>query len=383
LADSRLDSYDVAVIGAGVFGAWISYRLRRTGRSVALLDAYGAANSRASSGDESRVLRMGYAAQEIYTRWALQSRQLWLEFFESVGQPDLFAPTGVLWTAAPGDPAIAQTTATLEKCGVPFEFLTPAELHTRFPQFAFSSERIGIFETQGGALFARRAVRAVVEEAIRNGVDYFRDAAGAPNGSHVRTKSGRELRAGAFVYACGPWLPKIFPDILEGRIRPTRQEVFYFGPPAGNRQFAPPEMPVWLDFSNERREYVLPDLENRGVKVGFDRYGPEFDPDSGDRVVESAEEVRAFVAERFPALAGAPIVESRVCQYENTSNGDFLIDRHPQFENVWLAGGGSGHGFKHGPMMGEYVTALLDGTAQVEARFSLASKSREAQRTVY
>jgi glycine/D-amino acid oxidase-like deaminating enzyme len=119
------------------------------------------------------------------------------------------------------------------------------------------------------------------------------------------------------------------------------------------------------------------------VKIGFDRHGPAFDPDTGDRVVQNAEEVRAFVAERFPALAGAPIVESRVCQYENTSNGDFLIDRHPRFENVWLAGGGSGHGFKHGPMMGEYVTALLDGTAQVESRFSLASKSLEKQRSVY
>ncbi len=335
--------------------------MRRTGRSVALLDAYGAANSRASSGDESRVLRMGYGSQEIYTRWALQSRQLWIEFFESVGQPELFAPTGVLWTASPGDPAIAQTTATLEKCEVPIEFLTATELQARFPQFTFSSERIGIFEPQGGALFARRAVRAVVEEAIRNGVDYFRDAAGAPNDGGVRTKSGNQVHAAAFVYACGPWLPKIFPDILEGRIRPTRQEVFFFGPPAGNRQFAPPEMPVWLDFSSERREYVLPDLENRGVKIGFDRHGPAFDPDSGDRVVQNAKEVRTFVAERFPALAGAPIVESRVCQYENTSTGDFLIDRHPQFENVWLAGGGSGHGFKHGPMMGEYVTALLDG----------------------
>ena len=161
MADSLVDSYDVAVIGAGVFGSWIAYRLRRSGRSVALLDAYGAANSRSSSGDESRVLRMGYAAQEIYTRWAFQSRQLWIEFFEGVGRSELFAPTGALWTLPPGHVAIAQTTATLEKCGVAFELLTASELRRRFPQFAFSSERIGIFEPQGGALYARKAVRAV------------------------------------------------------------------------------------------------------------------------------------------------------------------------------------------------------------------------------
>jgi glycine/D-amino acid oxidase-like deaminating enzyme len=279
--------------------------------------------------------------------------------------------------------AIGQTTAALQKYGVPFDLLNASQVQKRFPQFAFSSERIGIFEPQGGALFARRAVQAVVQQAVRNGVDYFRDAAESPAGSEVRTKSGSVLQAGVFVYACGPWLPKIFPEILQGRIRPTRQEVFYFGPPAGNRQFAPPEMPIWIDFSTGRGEYVLPDLENRGVKVGFDRHGPPFDPDAGDRVVQTAAEVRAFVDERFPALAGAPIVESRVCQYENTSTGDFLIDRHPQFENVWLVGGGSGHGFKHGPMVGEHVTALLDGTVEPDPRFSLASKSREPQRSVY
>jgi len=326
---------------------------------------------------------MGYAAQEIYTRWAMRSRQSWIEFFESIGRPELFAPTGVLWTPPPGDAAIAQTIASLEKYRLPFELLTTPELGARFPQFSFSSERIGIFEPQGGALYARSAVRAVVEEAIRNGVDYFRDAAEAPDGRALRTRSGKVLQAGALVYACGPWLPKVFPEILEGRIRPTRQEVFYFGPPAGNRQFAPPEMPIWIDFSGGRGEYVLPDLENRGMKVGFDRHGPAFDPDTGDRVVQNAAEVRAFVAERFPALANAPILETRVCQYENTSTGDFLIDRHPQFENVWLAGGGSGHGFKHGPMVGEYVTGLLDGSAEIEHRFSLASKAREAQRAVY
>lgn len=326
---------------------------------------------------------MGYAAQEIYTGWAKQSRQSWIEFFENIGRPELFAPTGVLWTPPPGDPAIAQTIASLEKSRVPFELLTTEELGARFPQFSFSSERIGIFEPQGGALYARSAVRAVVEEAIRNGVDYFRDAAEAPDGKALRTKSGKVLQAGAFVYACGPWLPKIFPEILEGRIRPTRQEVFYFGPPAGNRQFTPPEMPIWIDFSGGRGEYVLPDLENRGVKVGFDRHGPAFDPDTGDRVVHDVAEVRAFVAERFPGLANAPILETRVCQYENTSTGDFLIDRHPHFENVWLAGGGSGHGFKHGPMVGEYVIGLLDGTAEIEPRFSLAGKAREARRAVF
>ena len=377
------ESYDAVVIGAGVFGAWTAHRLQRTGRSVALLDIYGAGNSRSSSGGESRILRMGYGREEIYTRWSLASLRLWIELFDQVNQPELFQKTGVLWTPAADDASTAVTLRTLEKCGVVFQFLTNAELTARFPQVRYSSERMGIFEPESGVALARRAVCAVVEDAIRNGVDYFREAALAPDGAEVRTRSGRVLRASTFVYASGPWLPKIFPEILEGRIRPTRQEVFFFGTEPGDRRFTPPHMPAWLDFTDERGAYALPDIENRGFKLAFDRHGPPFDPDTSDRLADGLDAARAFLAERFPALAGAPLVESRVCQYENTSSGDFLIDRHPDFSNVWLVGGGSGHGFKHGPMVGEHVTALIDGSASVEARFSLATKSREAKRAVY
>jgi glycine/D-amino acid oxidase-like deaminating enzyme len=357
--------------------------LRRTGRSVALLDAYGAGNGRASSGGESRIIRMGYGENDIYTRWSQRSLTLWTDLFGEADRPELFERTGVLWTPPLGDPSAAHTLAAFEKYGVPFQVLTHSELETRFPQIRFSSPRAGIFEPQSGVLMARRAVRAVVSEAVRNGVDYFREAALPADGETLRTASGRLIHAGTFVYACGPWLPKIFPAVLEGRIRPTRQEVYFFGPPAGDLRFAAPLMPAWLDFTDTRGAYSLPDLENRGFKLAFDRHGPEFDPDSGERVVTGLQDARAFLAERFPALAGAPLVESRVCQYENTSNGDFLIDRHPDFDNVWLAGGGSGHGFKHGPMVGEYVTSQIEGNVPAEPRFSLATKAREARRAVY
>ena len=377
------DSYDAVVIGAGVFGAWTAYQLRKSGRSVALLDQYGPANSRASSGDESRILRMGYGSAEIYTRFAMRARQMWIQLFEAVGQPELFLRTGALWTPALGDLRGEETRATFEKCGVEFEDLGRTELEYRFPQFLFTSERTGIFETGAGVLMARKAVTQVVGEAVRSGVDYARQAAAAPERGRVRTSSADVILAGLFVYACGPWLPKIFPEVLSGRIRPTRQEVYYFGTPPGDRRFSPPEMPAWIDFADERCPYVLPEVENRGFKMAFDQHGPDFDPDTGDRIANGANAARAFLAERFPALAEAPLVESRVCQYENTSNGDFLIDRHPDFENVWLVGGGSGHGFKHGPAVGEYVTNVIDGKIGSEPRFSLATKARERSRSVF
>jgi sarcosine oxidase len=377
------DSYDAVVIGAGVFGSWTALCLRRTGRTVALLDAYGAGNGRSSSGGESRILRMGYGADEVYTRWAWRSRQLWLEFFDQAKRPELFQNTEVLWTPPPGDPRLSSTLETFEKCGVPFQLLTPADLQRRFPQFRFSSARAGILEPNSGVILARRAVQAVVSDAVRQGVDYFVEAAFSGDNSHVKTHSGKVLQAATLVYACGPWLPKIFPEILQGRIRATRQEVFFFGPPAGNRDFAPPRMPVWIDITDEHGAYTIPDLENRGFKLAFDRHGPEFDPDTDDRAVQGVDSARAFLAERFPAMARAPLLEARVCQYENTSSGDFLIDRHPEFDHVWLVGGGSGHGFKHGPAVGEHLVQRIEGRAGVEPRFSLAAKALHPQRAVF
>jgi sarcosine oxidase len=365
------NSFDAVVIGAGGFGAWTALHLRRSGRTVALVDTYGAGNSRSSSGGESRILRMGYGADEIYTRWAMRSRELWTALFDQAGRPELFQNTGVLWTPPPGDPRAAAMEAAFKNCGVAFQRLTASELEHSFLQFRFREERIGLYEAPAGVLLARRAVQAVVAQAVREGVEYSENAEFARD------------RSNTIVYACGPWLPKIFPEVLGGRIRVTRQEVFFFGTPAGDRSFAPPHMPAWTDITDEHGAYTIPDLENRGFKLAFDRHGPEFDPDSGDRVAHGWADARAFLAERFPALAAAPLVESRVCQYENTSTGDFLIDRHPEFDNIWMVGGGSGHGFKHSPAVGEHACALIDGRVAVEPRFSLQTKACAHQRSVF
>ena len=380
-------TYDVAVVGAGVFGAWTAYQLQRSGRRVMLIDAFGAGNSRSSSGDESRIIRMGYGADEIYTRSGLRSLQLWKEFFARINQ-SLFYQTGVLWLAHEDDPYPVKTAETLEKIGIPFEKLTTSEVGRRYPQIGLERISWAMLEPQSGVLVAQRAVQAVVSEAIKNGVEYLQDAVKAPDGSGslngITTTSGRRISAGSFVFACGPWLPKIFPDLLADRIHPTRQEVFFFGTLAGNQSFTPPALPIWIDFKDEA--YGLPDTEGRGIKIAIDRHGSEFDPDTGDRVVtnEGLAEVRQMLARRLPALTDAPVLEARVCQYENTSNGDFLIDRHPDFENVWLVGGGSGHGFKHGPVVGEYVAARIEGRIEgIEPRFSLAGKAGERQRAVF
>jgi len=380
---------DIAVIGAGAFGSWIAWRLRGAGRSVLLLDAWGPGHSRASSGGESRIIRMGYGAEEIYTRMAMRSLAEWQELSANTGEP-LFHRTGVLWIGRTGDPYSESTRRTLEKAGVPAEIFSASELAQRYPQMPVTDAgTFGIFEPQSGALMARRAIMALVQDLIRRGGEYAAAAVLPPVGrgrlAFVETAEGARIDAGVFVFACGPWLPKLFPDLLGNRICPSRQEVLFFAPPAGDRRFSPPQLPVWIDFTDPRGPYGFPDLEGRGFKLAFDRHGPAFDPDSGDRSLGpgSLAEARAFLRERFPALGDAPLAECRVCQYENTSNGDFLIDRHPDWENVWLAGGGSGHGFKHGPAVAEHLSErILDGAA-AEPRFSLATKEVTPNRTVY
>ncbi len=381
------DIYDTAVIGAGVFGAWTAYHLQSAGQAVLLLDAYGAANSRASSGGESRVIRMGYGTDEIYTRWAMRSLKLWKDFCSQTQSP-LFHQTGVLWLARTDDAYSLATLKTLHQAGVRFERLATEELVKRYPQIAFSPEMWGIFEPDSGVLMARRAVQMVVQESIRSGLNYIQEAVAAPEGkgrlSSIKTKSGLNISAENFVFACGPWLPKIFPELLQDLIHTTRQEVFFFGIGAGEHRYAPPHMPVWIDFTD--LVYGIPDLENRGFKIAIDKHGPSFDPDTGERVVtaEGLVAVRQYLSRRLPALRDAPVVETRVCQYENTSHGDFLIDRHPDFDNIWLVGGGSGHGFKHGPVLGEYVAnRVMQLEREIESRFLLTTKGSVQQRAVY
>jgi monomeric sarcosine oxidase len=373
------------VVGAGVFGTWIAYHLLKAGRKVTLLDAYGPGSSRASSGGETRVIRMSYGPDEIYTRLSWRSLEQWKELSRQLGHT-LYHETGVLWMARDEDPHAQKSLETLARVSVPHEKLNRAELDKRYPQVAFGEVSWAIWEPHAGGLMARRSVHMLAQEVSRLGAEVAAARALMPSGkgrlASIATADGSKFEGDDFVFACGPWLAKVFPELLGRRIFPTRQEVFYFGPPSGDARFRPPSMPVWID--DLAQWYGLPDIEGKGFKLAQHAMGPAFDPDSGERSVspEGLASAREFVGQRFPALKGAPLVAAEVCQYENSSNGDFLIDRHPDFENVWLVGGGSGHGFKHGPAVGEYVAERVISGTPVDPRFTLATKGTELKREV-
>jgi sarcosine oxidase len=378
--------FDVIVAGAGVFGSWTANFLQRAGRRTLLLEAYAPGNSRASSGGESRIIRMGYGPDEIYTRWSMRALPLWEELQQRAGAT-IFHRTGVLWLAPGGNEYLLQTLATFERTGFTVERLTTADIARKYPQIAIEAGVFGFLEPRSGALMARRAVEYAAADAVKRGAELRVDFVETPEGrgrlASVRTRNGETFSADSYVFACGPWLPKVFPVLLGDLIFPTRQEVFFFGLPPGDLRFSQPALPTFIDHTSEF--YGMPNLEGRGIKVAGDEHGPRVDPDTQERVAtpERIAEARAYLAKRFPALANAPLVESRVCQYENTSNGDFLIDRHPDFENVWIAGGGSGHGFKHGPALGEYVAERITKGGAIEPRFSLATKKTLQNRSIY
>ena len=360
---------DVAVIGAGAFGGWTAWHLARRGARVALVDAWGAGNSRGTSSGEARILRFAYGEKSLYSGWTHRARQIWREC-EAEWKVPLFTPCGMLWLFREENEHYRASAAALNALREPWERLTGPDLAQRFPQLGFGSEEIGFFEPGSGFVRAQLATQTVAAQVARLGgtvrigwveEEGARFAAPHRLGSvRVRTGSAtEELHAGAFVFACGPWLPRMFPRLLGRRIVVTQQDVFYFGAPAGDTRFDAPRMPAWADYDTEF--YGTPGCDVCGFKLANNQGVPGFDPTDGERVVrpESLAAARAYLERRFPAMAGAPLVRTRVCQYERTPDSNVVLDRHPEWENVWIAGGGSGHGFKFGPALGEILSGLV------------------------
>ena len=378
LAEANLH---VAVIGAGAFGGWTALNLLRSGAKVTLLDAWGPGHSRSSSGGESRVIRHSYS-KLIYVEMAKRSLALWHEANDSWGRP-LLHVSGVLHMYQADAPFNFGEDGTLmADAGVAHEILDHDMLVERYPQVNMDGITSALYEPTAGYLLARRACQAVVD-AFRNEGGEYRTAYVQPGKisggrmADIGLSGGGTLSADQYVFACGPWLRTLFPDVLGPHLAISRQEMFYFGTPASDPRYTNGEFPVWTDIG-DTIWYGIPGGEHRGFKVADDSHGPEHDPSTSERTV-TAKGISAaakYIGNRFPGLKGAPLIESRVCQYTNTPDGDFIADKHPQADNLWLLGGGSGHGFKHGPALGEMVAAQVLGEKSVEETFSLARFSR-------
>jgi sarcosine oxidase len=373
----------IAVIGAGAFGGWTALHLLERGARVTLLDAWGPGNSRASSGGETRVMRGTYGPDQPYTEMAARALKLW-QTYERRWKRQFLHRSGVLWMASGRDDAFEHgSVEMLRRAKIKFQELSTAQMRKRWPQINFEGIEWGIFEPECGYLDARSSCQAVVEAFVAAGGKYRQlalrneglDGVGLESRPlrALELSDGSRLKADCYVFACGPWLGKLFPKAVGDLVRPTKQDVFFFGTPAGNNRFSDTHLPVWADHRGRFR-YGIPGSDRRGFKIADDTRGPAFDPTNGERIVsqETLKDIREYVGFRFPALKDAPLVETRVCQYEQTPDSHFILDRHPAMENVWIVGGGSGHGFKHGPAVGEMMAELILKQGEPSAIFRLA-----------
>jgi len=365
----------VVVVGAGAFGGWTALALLRAGMRVTLVDAWGAGNARASSGGETRVIRGVYNGVPLYSEMVARAFVLWREAEQQWKRQVLFR-TGALWMCETDDSYVRRSIEPMKSVGLSVEQMTPADAAKRYPQMGFRDVRTVFFEPEAGFLTARVACELVRETFVREGGTYTNAwvRPGTTTGGRLTSltlSNGQTLDADRYVFACGPWMAQVFPDVVGRRIVATRQEVFFFGTPAGDARYDAGTLPVWVHIG-ARLTYGVPGHDRRGLKIADDTAGPEVDPTTMERVPSSAgvAGARAILRDRFPSLANAPLLEARVCQYEASSDGHFLVDRHPQLENVWLVGGGSGHGFKMGPAMGEHVAAVVQGRSAVHSMFA-------------
>jgi len=354
----------IAVIGAGALGGWAALQLQQRGARVTLFDAWDPGHPRSSSGGETRLIRHAYSSLH-HVELAARALTLWQQAVSDWQQP-LLQQTGVLFMAqAQGMQFLQQAITHLQQAGVAHEVLTATQLRQRYPQIDSAGMQQALLEPESGYLLARRACAAVVLALQRAG-GVYKQASVQPG--VIRDGEMQSLRLNAqdsasfdqYVFACGPWLAQLFPQLLAPLLQITRQEVMFFGTPAGDRPHDQAGLPVWADFG-ERIWYGIPGSERRGFKLADDTRGAAFDAERGDRRLSDSglSSARDYLAQRFPALRNAPLIDARVCQYSNTPDGDFIVDRHPQADNVLLLGGGNGHAFKHAPALGELAAQVI------------------------
>ena len=362
------------VVGAGAFGGWTALWLSRAGADVTLVDAWGPGNSRASSGGETRLIRASYGSRRIYSEMVARGFQIWEEH-QDRWNDQLFFPIGMLRMRGEESEYARAAVPILRDLGLTVEEFGGDELARRFPQINPEGLSYALLEKDAGYLLARRGCERVLRDFVTEGGS-FRRAEAAPGKiasgrmQQIALVGGGAVEADLFVFACGPWLAKLFPEFDPPLVRPTRQEVFYFGPPAGYGGLSEEAFPTWID---QGPFYGVPGNSFRGFKIADDTRGAPFDPTDGDRT-PSAEGIRAareYMEHRFPAMRGAPLLEARVCQYEQSADGNLIVDTHPEAANVWIAGGGSGHGYKLGAALGEMLAGQALGEREKEPFFRL------------
>ena len=374
----------IAIAGAGVFGLGAALELRRRGYAVTVVDPGTVPHPLAASNDISRMVRMDYAGDQLYSDLAAEAIAGWHEWNRRRGRP-LYHETGFLvLTGRPMAPGTVerQSYDLLTAAGWPLERLDSAAIAARFPQWNAARYIDGYLNPRGGWAEAGETVSFMAAEAAAAGVEIrpgFRaDAiiAEAGRAAGLRSADGDEVRADAIIAAAGVWTPRLVPE-LAGLMSPVAQTLVYLRPGRPER-FRPPHFPPWGADIPRTGWYGFPANAEGVVKLA--NHGPG-QPVNADAPRDAAPEVvdacRRFLSQSIPELAAAPLSGSRACFYNDTWDGDFYIARHPEIEGLTIATGGSGHAFKFTPALGGIIADTLEGRSNPYApRFAWRPRGR-------
>ena len=365
---------NIIVVGGGIAGTMTALDLQRRGNQVTLIDRWEPGHARAASSDYNRVIRAISGKDEFYTRWARESRLRWLEMQAETGQ-NLMYECGALILATEGHSDWEDATAaTFDKVGVPYYKFDKADIAARFPQFRVPEIKYALYEPEAGMLMAHRCVIT--------GIDLFKKSGGIVKRGHVTTDAsekplldGKPLEADVIVISTGAWMSEMFPKTIKPISSIIGLPVFYTSTPNGSDAFDKEKMPCWIDHG--QNSFGIPSSEGSGIKAMI-AIPEKIDLDNDERLIrrEALARTQSYIKHRFPLLEGEKVVDSKFNQLIMTPDTHFVVDWHPEHQNVLFAGGCSGHLFKHGPIFGEFVSGVAMGDYGTADRFKVAGRKK-------
>ncbi len=368
-------TYDVIVLGCGGMGSATAYHLAQRGVRVLGLEQFGVAHDQGASHGRTRVIRQAYYEGPDYVPLLFRAYDNW-HALESLAGAPLFTKTGALHLGATDSAGVAGAALSARTHRIPHEMLTADEIRKRYPVLRPRPGQVALFEYEAGFLLPERCVAAYIELAGRRGADlHFEervDSWNATPGRVVVRTARATYEADRLVITAGPWAGQVLRD-LGLPLEVTRAVVYWFEPRAETEAFR--KIPVYLWEDHGIYAYGFPYLDGQGLKCGFHHVHYEVTtPQTIRRQVGEDEKVRMrdHLAKLMPDAAGE-VLSFSTCMYTNTPDHHFIIDRHPAHDNVVLACGFSGHGFKFASVVGEVLAdlALQGKTALPISLFAL------------
>ncbi|MVM31412.1 FAD-dependent oxidoreductase [Spirosoma sp. HMF4905] len=370
----------IVVVGAGAFGGWTALHLLRRGYKVTLVDQFGAGNNQSSSGGETRLIR-AYYADPLYADMAMRALALWKENEPKMGQK-ILNQNGLLLFNYPSSKNEAEAAVSIYKrLGLPLEKVSLDDAVKRWPQIGTEGLDHVMYDPTAGFLNARKGCQAVCDLFVKEGGTFLQqqvkqETIKGGKATSITLANGTVLEADQFVFACGPWAVRLFPELTK-KLTVTRAVVFFFASPAGQSDFMENRLPTWMDrdMAGPFRSFGVPGSDFRGFKLGltppdnnitdrFDTYHRFVKP-------EELEMALGVIKRRFPKMVGQPLIEQRVCQVTMTPDSDFILDTHPDANNLWVMSGDSGHGYKQGASFGEIAAKTIAGEQKAIEKFAL------------